>query len=137
MTMAETQQSILTDLELLGDGLERMEYLLCCAGEAPGIPESERREEDLVADCQMNTWLMAAWNGDTLTMRTDSESALVKGALSLIGEIYDGRCRDDVKEFDCTLLDYSIFSDLFNTEQKKGLLRVLKTLKGGAPVEHS
>lgn len=133
MTMEETQQSILTDLELLGDGLERMEYLLCCAGEAPGIPEEQRREEDLVADCQMNTWLMAAWSGDVLSLRTDSESALVKGALSLIGEIYDGRCVEDVKAFNCTLLEQKSFSDLFNMEQKKGLLHVLNTLKGGGP----
>lgn len=134
MTMLETQQSILEDLDMLGDGLERMEYLLGCAGEAPGIPEGERREEDLVADCQMNTWLMVSWTDGVLSLRTDSESVLVKGALSLIGEIYDGRRAEDVKDFDCTLLDCDRFSSLFNMEQKKGLFRVLKTLKGGAPV---
>lgn len=133
MTMAETQQSILEDLELLGDGLERMEYLLGCAGEAPGIPEAERREEDLVADCQMNTWLMVTWTDDVLSLRTDSESVLVKGALSLIGEIYHGRRSEDVKEFRCTLLECESFSSLFNTEQRKGLLHVLNTLKGGGP----
>lgn len=132
MTMLETQQSILNDLDMLGDGLNRMEYILGCAREDPGIPEAERRKEDLVADCQTNTWLMTGWEGGVLNLRTDSESFLVKGALSLIGEIYRGRSRDEVKEYTCTLLSRDMFAALLNDEQKKGLQNVLNTLKGGA-----
>ncbi|MGM9606287.1 MAG: SufE family protein [Oscillospiraceae bacterium] len=132
MTMLETEQSIRADLDMLGDGLSRMEYLLGCAREDPGIPEEERRKEDLVADCQMNTWLMVRWEGDVLTLRTDSESLLVKGALSLIAEIYSGRSRQEIADFTCTLLLDESFAALFNAEQKKGLQNVLNTLKGGA-----
>ena len=132
MTMLETQQSILDDLDMLGDGLNRMEYILGCAREAPGIPEAERRREDLVADCQTNTWLSVRWEGDVLDLRTDSESFLVKGALSLIGEIYHGRRRSEVGGFSCALLSCDSFASLFNREQKKGLQNVLNTLKGGA-----
>lgn len=132
MTMLETEQSIRADLAMLGDGLSRMEYLLGCAREDPGIPEEERRKEDLVADCQTNTWLAARWEDGVLTLRTDSESFLVKGALSLIGEIYNARSRREVAEYTCTLLADESFAALFNTEQKKGLQNVLNTLKGGA-----
>lgn len=132
MTMRETEQSIQADLDMLGDGLSRMEYLLGCAREDPGIPEKERRKEDLVADCQMNTWLMVRWEGDVLKLRTDSESLLVKGALSLIAEIYNGRSRREAAEYTCTLLCDESFAALFNGEQKKGLRSVLNTLKGGA-----
>ena len=132
VTMAETEQSILDDLDMLGDGLNRMEYILGCAREDPGIPEAERRREDLVADCQTNTWLMTGWVNGVLNLRTDSESFLVKGALSLIAEIYRGRSRDEVKEYTCTLLSHDLFSTLLNSEQKKGLQTVLNTLKGGA-----
>lgn len=132
MTMAETEQSILDDLDMLGDGLNRMEYILGCAREDPGIPEAERRREDLVADCQTNTWLMTGWVNGVLNLRTDSQSFLVKGALSLIAEIYRGRSRDEVKKYTCTLLSHDLFSTLLNSEQKKGLQTVLNTLKGGA-----
>ena len=132
MTMAETERSIRADLDMLGDGLNRMEYLLGCAREDPGIPEDERRKGDLVADCQMNTWLMARWEGDALTLRTDSESVLVKGALSLIAEIYSGRSHRETAEYTCTLLSDESFAALFNAEQKNGLQNVLNTLKGGA-----
>ncbi len=132
MTMLETEQSIRADLAMLGDGLNRMEYLLGCAREDPGIPEGERRKEDLVADCQMNTWLMARWESDVLTLRADSESIRVKGALSLIAEIYNGRSRREAAEYTCTLLGEESFAALFSAEQKKGLQNVLNTLKGGA-----
>lgn len=131
VTMLETEQSIRQDLELLGDALNRMEYILGCARVAPGIPETERTPEALVADCQTNTWLMAEWDNGALRLRTDSESFLVKGALYLIGEIYNGRTRSEVADYSCALLDYEKFIGLFNPEQKKGLRHVLNTLKEG------
>ena len=123
------EQSILTVLEMLGDGLNRMEYLLGCAHAAPGIPAGERTKESLVADCQTNTWLLARWEGDVLVLHTDSESFLVKGALSLIEEIYHGRSRTEVESFSCSLLAHDSFASLFNAEQKKGLRNVLNTLR--------
>ncbi len=130
MTMAETEESIRSDLRLLGDGLNRMEYLLGCAREQAGIPEGERTGASLVADCQMNTWLQIRWEGDRLSLRADSESMLVKGALALILEIYNGRTRAETASYTCTLLDDELFSALFNPEQKKGLASILCTLKG-------
>lgn len=130
MTMGETQRSILIDLNLLGDGLNRMEYVLGCGKAAAGIPPEMRREEALVADCQVNTWLIADWEGDVLHLYTDSESMLIRGALSLIGEIYQGRSRDEVQGFDCILLSCEAFTDLLDGKQKKGLRTVLNTLCG-------
>ena len=132
MTMLETQQSILDDLALLGDGLNRMDYLLGCGREAPGIPPEDRTPDGLVSDCQVNTWLLVRWEGETLRLRTDSESLLIKGALSLIGEIYDGRTRTQAAAFRCSLLDCGSFTDLFDRAQLKGLQAVLDTLRGGA-----
>lgn len=131
MTMVEVEQDILKDLDMLGDSLNRMEYLLGCARAAPGIPENERREDSLVADCQVNTWLMADWKDDVLSLRTDSESALVKGALYLIADIYTGRSRREVEKFTCRLLSCEGFITLFNGDQKRGLQTILSSLKRG------
>lgn len=132
MTMQETEQSILNDLALLGDALNRMEYLLGCARIAPGIPEEERSDRDLVADCQVKTWLSPRWEGGVLHLRFDSESFLVRGALSLIGEIYDGRSRAEVAAFSCRLILCEQFISLFNRDQKQGLESILRALKEGA-----
>lgn len=128
--MLETQESILDDLALLGDGLNRMDYLLGCGREAPGLPPEARTGDALVADCQVNTWLLVRWEGETLRLRTDSESLLIKGALSLIGEIYDGRSRAEAAAFRCSLLDCGSFTGLFDRAQLKGLQAVLNTLCG-------
>ena len=133
MTMRETEQSILADLDLLGDALNRMEYVLGCGRAASGLPPEMRGEDTLVADCQVNTWVVAAWKGDVLHLHTDSESMLVRGALSLIAEIYQGRSRDEVQNFDCSLLSCEAFTDLLDGNQKKGLRAVLSTLSGETP----
>lgn len=128
MTMRETEQSILDDLALLGDGLNRMEYLLGCAKAYPGIPPEERTDAALVRDCQMKTWFDARWEGETLRFRADSESVLVKGALALLAELYDARSRDEVSNYTCGLLNEERFAALFNADQKKGLRSILRSL---------
>ncbi|MCD8211422.1 MAG: SufE family protein [Oscillospiraceae bacterium] len=130
MTMAETEESIRQDLTALGDDLNRMAYLAECGKEEPGIPAEERREEDLVPDCQARTWLQAERRGDILLVRADSESALVKGALSLLREIYDGRDIAEISSYTCGLLDFPLFRDLFREQENRGLRRIIRTLEG-------
>ncbi len=130
MTMDEVEQSIREDLTLLGDSLNRMAYLLGCAREDEGIPEEQRRKEDLVRGCQTETWIRLDWQGDRLRLVTDSRSALVKGALSLLKEIYQDRTREDLAGYHCTLLEFPLFDSLFQEEQRRGLVQVLQTLEG-------
>ena len=136
MTMKETEESIIEDLKVLGDALNRMEYLIECAREDEGIPEEERREEYLIKDCQMKTWVDASFSDNILDMRTDSESLLVKGALSLIKEIYKGRTPREIASFECGLIHSSLFSDMFNETQSKGLVSVISSLRKDA-AEHN
>lgn len=132
MDMEEVQHSILEDLAQLGDPLSQMEYLLACAKASPGIPADQRREEALVPSCQAKTWVMTSWKGDVLHMQADSESFLVKGALALICEVYEGRSREEIRNFSCCLLDVPDFSDRLTVEQRKGLRGVLERLSDEA-----
>ena len=101
MTMEAVQQSILNDLALLGDSLNRMEYLLECGKETPGLSPTERAAAETVPDCQVNTWIDAKWSNGVLTLRTDSESLIVRGALALLEEIFSALQRT----FDYVIID--------------------------------
>lgn len=126
--MASVQQSILDDLRQLGEPLSQMEYLLACARAYPGIPAQARREENLVPSCQARTWVTTCWEKDILRMTGDSESFLVKGALALLCELYDGRSREEIASFRCTLLEDDAFRTRFTQEQQKGLRSIIAAL---------
>lgn len=128
MDMDEVQRSIQEDLTQLADPLSQMEYLLACARASQGIPPEERREENLVPSCQARTWLITGWDDGLLRMQADSESFLVKGALALLCEVYDGRRREEIQAFTCHLLEDPGFTGRLTGEQRKGLASILERL---------
>lgn len=135
MTMEAVQQSILNDLALLGDSLNRMEYLLECGKETPGLSPAERAAAETVPDCQVNTWIDAKWSNGILTLRTDSESLIVRGALALLEEIFSARSAAEIAGFACVLPETEAFSSLLNPVQRKGLDTVLRRLRAEAERE--
>ena len=135
MTMEAVQQSILNDLALLGDSLNRMEYLLECGKETPGLSPAERAAAETVPDCQVNTWIDAKWSNGVLTLRTDSESLIVRGALALLEEIFSARSAAEIAGFACVLPETEAFSSLLNPMQRKGLDTVLRRLRAEAERE--
>lgn len=135
MTMEAVQQSILNDLALLGDSLNRMEYLLECGKETPGLSPAERAAAETVPDCQVNTWIDAKWSNGVLTLRTDSESLIVRGALALLEEIFSARSAAEIAGFACVLPETEAFSSLLNPVQRKGLDTVLRRLRAEAKRE--
>lgn len=128
MDMEEVQHSILEDLAQLADPLSQMEYLLACARASQGIPPEQRREENLVPSCQARTWVITGWDRGLLHIQADSESFLVKGALALLCEVYNGRRREEIQTFTCRLLDDPGFTGRLTGEQRKGLASILERL---------
>lgn len=128
MTMQELETDILNDLKELGDTISQYSFLIACAGEVPPFPEEKKTEENLVRECQVNTWMYITIIDDKVSFEMDSEALIVKGALSLLQELYSGRTLEEVRSFTCTLPDHEDFSRHFNAEQLKGVRAILEKL---------
>ena len=128
MTMQELETDILNDLKELGDTISQYSFLIACAGEVPPFPEEKKTEENLVRECQVNTWMYITTKDDKVSFEMDSEALIVKGALSLLQELYNGRTLEEVRSFTCTLPDHEDFSRHFNAEQLKGVRAILEKL---------
>ena len=128
MTMAQMEESIQEDLTRLGDPLSQLEYLMACARAHEGIPPEERRDKNLVADCQAKTWVETWWEEGRLRLSADSESFLVRGVLALLCEIYQHRRPEEVVAYSCTLLDRPGVRGRLTDGQYRGLSSVLARL---------
>lgn len=117
MGPGEIEQDILNDLIELGDISSQFTYLIGCAHDCEPMPEQYYTEQYLVRECQVNTWLYAEWKDDISIFWADSESLIVKGALSLLQEIFTRRSKQDMLKYKCTLLDQKVFNQHFTREQ--------------------
>lgn len=130
MTMEEIQNSVIEDFAELTDPLSRAEYVIACARQAEPFPKALHTYDALVPDCQSNTWVVTKWESGILHFLVDSESFLVKGMLTLIREIYEGRTHQEVESFSCVLPDLPAVEELLTPEQRKGIRSILTLLSG-------
>ncbi|MGI6072863.1 MAG: SufE family protein [Lachnospiraceae bacterium] len=126
--MWETEKSIKDDLLMIGDDLLRIEFVIQCGKAFDGMSEEKKRERNLIKDCQMKTWLDVFWDGDILKLNGDSESLIVKGAISFICEIYNKRERREIRDYKCTLMEMPEFRNVFSPDQRRGIESILRKI---------
>lgn len=126
MNMSEVEADILADLHELADPYSQHLFLIECGNEISGIDEELHSEEHLVRDCDVRTWIRTSWAGGVLKIVGNSESLIVRGAVALLVEIYDGRDANEVAAYRCRLLDDPLFAHRFSPRQQAGLKGIVK-----------
>jgi cysteine desulfuration protein SufE len=91
-TIAEEQQLIAEEFELLDDWRERIEYVLELGKALGRLPESDYAEANKVKGCQSQVWMVAEVDpGGRMRIRADSDAFIVKGLIALLLRLYSGR----------------------------------------------
>lgn len=128
MTMQELELDIVNDLKELGDTISQYTFLIACAGECPPFPEDLRTKENLVRECQVNTWIDVRMEDGKVSFQLDSEALIIKGALSLLRELFHGRTPEEVRSYHCTLTEQQEFTKHLTKEQLQGVNVILNKL---------
>lgn len=108
MKMSNAQQTraeeILEAFELLEDWESRYDYLIDLGRGLPLMPEEEHTDENLVRGCQSQVWVSARAerNSDVTVIRlnADSNSAITKGIVAILYQVYSGEKPNDILQFD-------------------------------------
>ncbi|MCR5665624.1 MAG: SufE family protein [Eubacterium sp.] len=129
MNMTQVEKDIIEDLKELQDEISQYTFILSCAQECMPYPEKYRTEKYLVKDCQVNTWLYSELKDGNMVFLADSESLIVKGALALLQEIFRGRTKEEIEEYECRLLNTKAFTKHLSKTQLQGLRSIIQKAK--------
>jgi len=99
-TIDDTLAELVEDFEVLEDWEQRIAYVIDLGRDLEPLPEPDRVEANKVPGCAAQVWLATGRNGDRLTFRADSDSAISKGNVALLLRLYSGRLPDDILAFD-------------------------------------
>lgn len=119
-------RDMLDDLHELSDRMLQYAYLVECGRDLPSLSEEFRTDEFLVPECQARTWVGVKSNQGGREVFGDSESLVVRGALSLVKELCDGRSADEIASCGWSLFDDEAFSRHFTKMQVNGLRAAVK-----------
>ena len=98
-------EELVDTFEFLDDWESRYEYLIEIGRKLPPMPAEEHSDENLVRGCQSQVWVTARAVDDDLQGRViridaDSNSAITKGIVGILHQVYSGEKPKDILQFD-------------------------------------
>lgn len=95
-----TLEELVEDFDVLEDWEQRIAYVIDLGKDLAPLPEADRTETNKVPGCAAQVWLASGRDGDRLTFRADSDSAISKGNVALLLRLYSNRTAPEILAFD-------------------------------------
>lgn len=97
MNIEERQQELISEFSLLGEWMEKYEYIIELGRELPSLAEMEKSDDLLIRGCQSRVWLKSSCSADGLLhFQGDSDAVITKGLVALMIRVYDGQRAEDI-----------------------------------------
>ena len=104
---------------LFEDPKDKFVQLMDMAKESEQLKENEKVEQNKINGCTSRAWVITEQNGDdTYTFRTDSDSLIVKGLLTILEKVFSGQTADNILSINSSDILYSIGLDKTITSQR-------------------
>jgi len=129
MSIAVKERKMIERWLVIPDAHERLNAITLRAQKAPPLTAGERETVGRVPGCVSAVWLKCSFEEERLHFMVDAESALVRGLVMLIAEIYDDEPADAVAAHEPQILEaLGILRSLSPTRQN-GLASVRAAIR--------
>ena len=119
MKMQQQLTSLRELFMLFEDPKDKFVQLMDMAKESEPLKENEKVEQNKINGCTSRAWVVTEQNSDdTYTFRTDSDSLIVKGLLTILEKVFSGQTADDILSINSSDILYSIGLDKTITSQR-------------------
>ena len=86
----KAQQEVIDDFGLFDNWLDRYQYLIDLGKALEPLDESEKTDDILLRGCQSRVWLIIEGDANEMTIRANSDAAIVSGLIALLIKVYSG-----------------------------------------------
>ena len=119
MNMQQQLTSLRELFMLFEDPKDKFVQLMDMAKESEQLKDNEKVEQNKINGCTSRAWVVTEQNGDdTYTFRTDSDSLIVKGLLTILEQVFSGQNADNILSINSSDILYSIGLDKTITSQR-------------------
>jgi cysteine desulfuration protein SufE len=134
MTQQEIAEEIEEGFALFEDWEERYRFLIDLGRELPPLTETELRDENLIPGCQSRVWIAVRnapqSTSEALEFGADSDSAIVKGLVSILWRLYSGQTAQNILNFDIAgLLSQLDLEEHLSMNRRNGLYSMIQRIK--------
>ncbi len=126
----EKAEEIRDSFSFFDDWEDRYRLLIEMGRELPPMNESDKTEENRIQGCQSQVWLAPKYDGDCLVFAADSDSAIVKGLVAILWQIYSGQPKSAIAAFDIeSFLKQLDLEEHLSMNRRNGLYSMIQKIK--------
>ncbi|MEA3277884.1 MAG: SufE family protein [Pseudomonadota bacterium] len=135
MSTAEIQD-IIDTFELFGDWDQRYHYLVEMGEQMPPLSDADRLEENLVKECMSTVHIAAHYDAEhpgRLRYSGDCDTAIIKGVVALLVQLFSGKTRDEIEDLDVdSLFEGLHLEEHLSPNRHVGVYAIVDKIKGQA-----
>jgi cysteine desulfuration protein SufE len=128
-SIQEIQNEIVEEFELFDDWTDRYEYIIDLGKKNPGLPDSQKLEENLIKGCQSQVWLVSRFEDGKVYFEADSDAIIVKGLVSLLIRVLSGHTPEEISSADLFFIEQIGMTRHLAQTRSNGLLSMVKQMK--------
>jgi cysteine desulfuration protein SufE len=96
------------------------------------LDESEKTDDKLLPGCQSRVWLHLEGDANEITIRANSDAAIVSGLIALLIQVYSGCSARQVLDTEPTFIRDIGLADHLSPTRANGLSSMLNAIRGYA-----
>ena len=128
----QTQDEIVDSFSLFSEWLDRYQYLIDLGRKLPPLDEAEKTDDKLLAGCQSQVWLLQEGDANRLTIRANSDAAIVSGLIALLIQVYSGCSAQQIVDTEPYFIQEIGLSDHLSPTRANGLHAMVGAIKAHA-----
>ncbi len=125
----DIQDEIIEEMASLDDWLDKYQHLIRLGRSLKSPGPSFRNEENAIGGCQSSVWISADLENGGMRFLVDSDSVIVRGMLTLLMRVLNGRLPEEIAGSDLYFLDKTGLLTNLSPSRANGLAHIVKRLK--------
>jgi cysteine desulfuration protein SufE len=128
----KAQEEIVQSFGLFGEWLDRYQYLIDLGRRLDPLDEHEKIPERLLAGCQSRVWLILEGGPEHISIRANSDAAIVSGLIALLIAVYSGCSAQQILDSEPYFIDRIGLAEHLSPTRANGLHAMLNAIRSYA-----
>jgi cysteine desulfuration protein SufE len=129
MTEMDNQEEIIETFDLFDDWLQKYQYIIDLGKELPELDDQYKVDENLLAGCQSQVWLIHEYKDGQLHFYANSDAAIVSGLIALVMTIYSGQTPQYIVDTDPDFIELIGLSSHLSQTRSNGLNAMIEKIQ--------
>jgi len=128
----KAQDEIISSFEMFSEWLDRYQYLIDLGKKLEPLQDSEKVADKLLAGCQSSVWLYLEGDANEVSIRANSDAAIVSGLIALLIKTYSGCSAQQIVDTEPYFIEKIGLAEHLSPTRANGLHAMLHAIKGHA-----